>query len=186
MGSAARKLAKMRGVQTYSMPGLNTRSNQHAMIEVIRELRHATDWDKDEKSGEWKPKTLETRNAGVSLSIVPILNGDDMIDMELTAEVVELLGFIDVDAGGRAVPLKTGASNSFVDRLVTLPESEIRPRHGFEPLFSTRKLTTSMKAKSGVTVAMELSSVEAGAAPKFKGATGNARIYFCVTAKIVN
>jgi general secretion pathway protein D len=119
---------------------VTTKTGQLAMIEIIREHRYATEWKEGTKPGKWKPTAFETRNTGVALEVMPTLQADGTIALDLTPQVVDYLGFDNLDTGK---PMPRGADDS-------APEG---PR--LKAVFSAFKLKTKLVLKSGETVMLD-------------------------------
>ena len=94
------------------------------------------------------PTAFETRNIGVTLEVEPIIGPDGYtIDLNLSPEVVEFDGFINYGSpifGPLFVPVPIPAIVSQV-----LTDNVIN-----QPIFSTRKVTTSVSIWDGQTVAL--------------------------------
>jgi beta-lactamase regulating signal transducer with metallopeptidase domain len=133
-------LKKKSGVDVVSTPKVTTKSGQRAVIEIIRERRYASDWQKTATRGAWKATAFETRNCGTTLEVTPTLLADGMIGLDLTPQVVEFLGFDNLDTGK---PMPSAADES-------APEG---PR--LRAVFSAIKLNTKLVLRSGETVMLE-------------------------------
>ena len=119
----AKALSEKNGVDLLSTPKVTTRSNQKAIIEIIREFKYATAWKPGEKKEDaWVPTNYETRNTGVTLDVVPKLTNDGEISLWLTPQVVEFEGFNDIGHGRK------------------------------QPIFTERKVRANVTLRSGQTV----------------------------------
>jgi general secretion pathway protein D len=113
------------------------------------------------------PTAFETRNTGVTLDVEPVVGPDgSTIDLNLQPEVVEFEGFINYGS-----PIMSPATTSrgpdipvindlgfVVDiirgDLTTIPPTVITPNVINQPIFSTRRVTTSVSVWDGQTVAL--------------------------------
>jgi general secretion pathway protein D len=168
-----RALNQKKGVDLLSAPSVTTKSGQRAIIEVIRELRYPRTYTQPQvpsiagnnngnNSGPvpvvvtpTTPQDWETRNTGVTLEVEPVVGGDaTTIDLNLIPQVVEFEGFINYGSPINAIGINTAASAGGVAVLstsvpVTLTENVIN-----QPVFSTRKVTTSVSVYDGQTVVL--------------------------------
>ena len=92
------------------------------------------------------PSTWETRNTGVTLEVEPVVGGDATIDLNLIPQVVEFEGFINYGSpifaiGINSVMLGGGSTSQLLTQNVIN-----------QPVFSTRKVTTSVSVYDGQTV----------------------------------
>src|SRR5206468_9842613 len=95
------------------------------------------------------PQDWETRNTGVTLEVEPVVGGDaTTIDLNLIPQVVEFEGFINYGSPINAVGVSTVAGIS-VSRPIVLTPNVIN-----QPVFSTRKVTTSVIGYDGQTVVL--------------------------------
>lgn len=174
-----RALNQKKGVDLLSAPRVTTKSGQRAVIEIIREFRYPTEFDPPQipdtfgGSGSRSsvggdavmtvfpvtpttPTAFETRNTGVTLEVEPVVGPDGYtIDLNLVPQVVEFEGFINYGSPiqtvnpaalglGGVVAGLTGQSSS-----VVLTDNVIN-----QPIFSTRKVTTSVSIWDGQTVVL--------------------------------
>jgi general secretion pathway protein D len=103
------------------------------------------------------PTAFETRNTGVTLEVEPVVGPDGTtIDLNLVPQVVEFEGFINYGSPILAPP----SSNTVLDpisglaRLLTQQERELTPNVINQPIFSSRKITTSVSVWDGQTVVL--------------------------------
>ena len=84
------------------------------------------------------------RNTGVTLEVEPVVGPDGYtIDLNLVPQVVEFEGFINYGS-----PIQTTSTNNLgVSRTLVLTANTIN-----QPIFSTRKVTTSVSVYDGSTV----------------------------------
>ena len=148
------KLVGTRGIDLLSVPRVTTLSHQRAVVEIIREFRYPTEYGR--KKGEPVVATaFETRNCGVTLDVEPALWEDGTVELKVTPEVVEFLGFISYPSG-EALPLKREPGQRFIDR-ITAPLEPDKPYAGGEirqPVFSSRKTVSDLTIKSGQTAVL--------------------------------
>jgi general secretion pathway protein D len=173
-----RALNQKKGVDLLSAPRVTTKSGQRAVIEIIREFRYPTEFDPpqipqsfggtDVISGfgglggglnplaqqqsqsfpvtPTTPTAFETRNTGVTLEVEPVVGPDGYtIDLNLVPQVVEFEGFINYGS-----PIQTTSSNALGQSIVNV----ITPNVINQPIFSTRKVTTSVSIFDGQTVVL--------------------------------
>jgi general secretion pathway protein D len=172
-----RALNQKKGVDLLSAPRVTTKSGQRAVIEIIREFRYPTEFDPPQIPHTFggsttitnpslipgvapttssnnsfpvtptTPTAFETRNTGVTLEVEPVVGPDGYtIDLSLVPQVVEFEGFINYGSPitTSSVNLLTGAPTQVV----------ITPNVINQPVFSTRKVTTSVSVFDGQTVVL--------------------------------
>jgi general secretion pathway protein D len=168
-----RALNQKKGVDLLSAPSVTTKSGQRAIIEVIRELRYPRTYTQPQIPSissttgtniiggsstvpvvvaPTTPQDWETRNTGVTLEVEPVVGGDaTTIDLNLIPQVVEFEGFINYGSPINAVGVNTigGVGGISVSQPVLLTENVIN-----QPVFSTRKVTTSVSVYDGQTVVL--------------------------------
>jgi general secretion pathway protein D len=160
-----RALNQKKGIDLLSAPRVTTKSGQRAVIEIVREFRYATQFTPPQVpnitgggSGNGTvsisvvtpttPTAFETRNTGVTLEVEPVVGPDGVtIDLNLVPQVVEFEGFINYGSPifGINPSILTNALNS----QVLLTQNVIN-----QPIFSTRKVTTSVSVYDGSTVVL--------------------------------
>jgi general secretion pathway protein D len=162
-----RALNQKKGVDLLSAPKVTTKSGQRAVIEIVREFRYPTTFTPPQvpsiSSGTTTtinavvpvvvtpttPQTFETRNTGVTLEVEPVVGPDGVtIGLNLVPQVVEFEGFINYGSPINAVGVTTAAGIS-VSSPIRLTDNVIN-----QPIFSTRKVTTSVSVWDGQTVVM--------------------------------
>jgi general secretion pathway protein D len=176
-----RALNQKKGVDLLSAPRVMTKSGQRAVIEIVREFRYPTQFQppqipqtvgavRTESSGivgdlipigststvpvtPTTPTAFETRNTGVTLEVEPVVGPDGVtIDLNLVPQVVEFEGFINYGS-----PILS-PSSTFLDTVAsvirTTPQNVITPNVINQPIFSTRKITTSVSVWDGQTVVL--------------------------------
>lgn len=169
-----RALNQKKGVDLMSAPSVTTKSGAPATVEVSREFIYPTEFDPPEipqnfgatgTVGSFNPLTggtsgstssfpvtpttptaFEMRPVGVKLEAEPTVGADGYtIDLNLSPEVTEFEGFINYGS-----PIQTGASDALGNpTTIVLTENKIE-----QPVFSTRKVKTSVTIWDGQTVAM--------------------------------
>lgn len=135
-----------------SAPKVTVLSGKRANIVVAQELRYPESYgdiestvSSNESGGAaisiaaGTPQDFVTRNVGVELSVTPNVENDDTISLILEPRVTEFEGF--VEFGGPSVGI-AGES------VVTVPAGF------FQPIFSTREVSTEVTVFDGATVVM--------------------------------
>ncbi|PYI95392.1 MAG: hypothetical protein DME98_16790 [Verrucomicrobia bacterium] len=161
-----RALNQKKGIDLLSAPSVTTKSGQRAIIEVVRELRYPRTYTQPQvpsiSSGSTTlnavipvvvtpttPQDWETRNTGVTLEVEPVVGGDaTTIDLNLIPQVVEFEGFINYGS-----PINAIGVNTVMGISVSQPV-ELTPNVINQPVFSTRKVTTSVSVYDGQTVVL--------------------------------
>lgn len=171
-----RGLSQKKGADIMTAPSIVARSGEKATIEIIREFIYPSEYEPPELpnnvGGNFggnnnnddngianlaqaaatfpvtpaTPTAFETRNTGVILEVEPVL-GDDgyTIDLKFAPEIVDFEGFINYGS-----PIQTSATNALGNPVtVTITENRIEM-----PVFSTRKVNTSLTIYDGHTVAV--------------------------------
>src|SRR5207249_1328394 len=158
-----RALNQKKGVDLLSAPRVTTKSGQRAVIEIVREFRYPVTFTPPQVpsisggSGAnntvvisvvtpTTPQTFETRNTGVTLEVEPVVGPDGVtIDLNLVPQVVEFEGFINYGS-----PIQTTSTNALgMTRVNVLTPNVIN-----QPIFSARKVTTSVSVWDGQTVVL--------------------------------
>ena len=167
-----RALDQKKGVDLLSAPRVTTKPGQRAVIEIIREFRYPTEFDPPQIPQNFgsvgttvlgtgltsqatqgtfpvtptTPTAFETRNTGVTLEVEPNVGPDGYtIDLNLVPQVVEFEGFINYGS-----PIQTTSTNL----LGVAQTNIITPNVINQPIFSTRKVTTSVSVFDGQTVVL--------------------------------
>ncbi len=164
-----RALSQKKGVDLMTAPKVTTKSGRKAVVRVVREFPYPTEFNPPEaptlpegsvelliptgsiiSGGIVTPSTptqFEVRNIGVTLEVEPIIGPDNYtIDLNLSPEVVEFDGFVNYGS-----PIR-GAIFSFTTLGIIptiLTENVVN-----QPIFSTRKVTTSVSIWDGQTVGL--------------------------------
>ena len=142
-----------------SAPKVTVLSGKRASITVAQELRYPEsygDIESQVSSGSSSgttssggssisitagtPQDFVTRNVGVEMSVTPNVENDDTISLILEPRVTEFEGF--VEYGGPSVALGTDGT------VVTVPAGF------YQPIFSTREMSTEVTVFDGATVVM--------------------------------
>ena len=171
-----RALNQKKGIDLLSAPRVTTKSGQRAVIEIVREFRYPTQFTEPKVPdiqgrgtsntttttialpvvGPSTPSNFETRNTGVTLEVEPVVGPDGVtIDLNLVPQVVEFEGFINYGS-----PISTvnpallgflGVPTSIlgVQQSIVLTDNVIN-----QPIFSSRKVTTSVSVFDGQTVVL--------------------------------
>jgi general secretion pathway protein D len=175
-----RALNQKKGVDLLSAPRVTTKSGQRAVIEIVREFRYPTQFQPPQipqsvgsnfgnsgstifnslgipisqsggSNGNFPvtpttPTAFETRNTGVTLEVEPVVGPDGVtIDLNLVPQVVEFEGFINYGS-----PIQTTSTN-LLGQTVT---NVLTPNVINQPIFSARKVTTSVSVWDGQTVVL--------------------------------
>jgi general secretion pathway protein D len=162
-----RALNQKKGVDLMSAPKVTTKSGKKAVIKVVRNFPYPTEFSPPEppaastatstgttlKSGFYAdslvtpttPTTFEIRDIGVTLEVEPQVGPDNYtIDLNLSPEVVEFEGFINYGSPIVGPTLTLGGIGTY----------DITTNVINQPIFSTRKVTTSVTIWDGQTVAL--------------------------------
>ncbi len=138
-------LSQHGGSDLLSAPRVTTRSGVNATIQVVREIIYPTEFETTQpqfssNSGDTQivtpplvtPGTFETRETGVILNVTPTVGPDGYtIDLTMVPEVTELVDWINY-------------GSTFGEFTFNIPQ----------PVFATRKVTTSIVIWDGQTVVM--------------------------------
>ncbi|KAB2641221.1 MAG: type II and III secretion system protein [Verrucomicrobia bacterium] len=163
-----RGLAQKKGADLMTAPSVTAKSGQKATIQIIREFIYATEYEPPQlpqgSNGGGNggvtgtsvaapmiatpatPSAWETRNTGVTLEIEPTVQTDNyVIDVRFVPEIVEFEGFINYGS-----PIKSPSVDVFGNpTTVVLTDNRIEM-----PVFSTRRVNTSLSIYDGYTVAL--------------------------------
>ena len=157
---ALRALSRKTGTDLMSAPKVTVLSGKRASITVAQELRYPEsygDIESQVSSGggggggggaagssisitAGTPQDFVTRNVGVEMSVTPNVENDDTISLILEPRVTEFEGF--VEYGGPSVALGVDGT------VVTVPAGF------YQPIFSTREMSTEVTIFDGATVVM--------------------------------
>lgn len=150
---AIRALSRKTGSDLMSAPKVTVLSGKRANIVVAQEMLYPESYgdiestvSTSELSGgaaisitAGTPQDFTKRNVGVELSVTPNVENDDTISLILEPRVTEFEGF--VEFGGPSIALAG-------DTTVTVPAGF------YQPIFSTREITTEVTVFDGATVVM--------------------------------
>lgn len=155
---AIRALSRQTGSDLMSAPKVTVLSGKRANITVAQELRYPESYGdiestvseggggNDDGGGTaavsitaGTPRDFVTRNVGVEMAVTPNVESDDTISLILEPRVTEFEGF--VEYGGPSVAIAG-------DTTVTVPAGF------FQPVFSTREISTEVTVFDGATVVM--------------------------------
>ena len=153
------------GITLLSAPRVTARSGQRAVIEIVREFRYATDWERNEKKERWIPVQYETRNCGVTLEVEADVAENGCIMLKLVPQAVEFLGFRDRDTG------KATAGDAETVRA--------------DAVFSTRKVAAELSVPAGGSVLIGPMPETEETRP-FKVPRKGRHVIALVTAKVIN
>ncbi len=169
-----RALSQQKGVDLMSAPKVTTKSGNSATIKIIREFPFPTEFDPPEEPPEPSlgqavqglaaiggiisqtsmiapatPTGFEKRDLGVMLEVNPQVGADNYtIDLSLRPEVVEFDGFINFGSpviGPTLNPLEIPSGIGI---------TTLTPNVMNQPIFSVRRVETSVSIWDGQTVAM--------------------------------
>jgi len=165
-----RALNQKKGIDLLSAPRVTTKSGQRAIVEVIREFRYPRTYTQPQVPSiasttstiiggastvpvvvtPTTPQDWETRNTGVTLEVEPVVGGDaTTIDLNLVPQVVEFEGFINYGS-----PINAVGVNTIAGAITTSVPVELTANVINQPVFSTRKVTTSVSVYDGQTVVL--------------------------------
>jgi general secretion pathway protein D len=169
-----RGLSQKKGTDLMTAPSVTAKSGQKATIEIIREFIYPTEYEPPElpnsvgttgtistgvgglfgggtQGGSFPvtpatPTAFETRNTGVTLEIEPTIGENDfVIDLRFVPEIVEFEGFINYGS-----PIQTNGTDALGNTVTTvITENRIEM-----PVFSARRVNTSLTIYDGYTVAV--------------------------------
>ena len=155
VNAVVQALSRQTGSDLLSAPKVTVLSGNPATITVAQELRYPTSYgevrsevgssSRDSSSAgvtitAGTPQDFETRKVGVELRVTPTVEEDDYsISLDLNPKVTEFEGF--VEYGGQSVAISN-------DTTVTVPSGF------FQPIFSTREVSTKVTLWDGATLVM--------------------------------
>ena len=165
-----RGLDQKKGVDLLSAPRVTTKPGSRAVIEIIRDFKYPTEFSPPQipqqigaqggnvniggggSSASFPvtpttPTAFEVKKVGVTLEVEPQILADNYsIDMQLLPEVVEFEGFINYGS-----PIGTTSTNPITGISQT---NVLTPNIINQPIFSTRKVSTSVTVFDGATVVL--------------------------------
>jgi general secretion pathway protein D len=148
-------LALKSGSDLMSAPKVTVLSGKRANIVVAQELRFPQSYGDIESTVSGgggtggsssisitagTPQDFSTRNVGVEMSVTPNVENDNTISLVLEPRVTEFEGF--VEYGGPSIAIGGDGTSAIV------------PAGFFQPIFSTREITTEVTIYDGATVVM--------------------------------
>ena len=154
---AIRALSRKTGSDLMSAPKVTVLSGKRATITVAQEMRYPESYGdiestvssggggNDSSGGggisitAGTPQDFVTRNVGVEMTVTPNVENDDTISLILEPRVTEFEGF--VEYGGPSVAIAG-------ETVATVPAGF------YQPIFSTREITTEVTVYDGATVVM--------------------------------
>ena len=155
VNAVVQALSRQTGSDLLSAPKVTVLSGNPATITVAQELRYPTSYgevrsevgssSRDSSSAgvtitAGTPQDFETRKVGVELRVTPTVEEDDYsMSLDLNPKVAEFEGF--VEYGGQSVAISN-------DTTVTVPSGF------FQPIFSTREVSTKVTLWDGATLVM--------------------------------
>ena len=146
-----RALNQKKGVDVLSAPKVTTKAGTTATVEIIREFRYPSLYSPPQipqsTGGGTQPITpatpeeFQTKPIGVTLTVTPVVGADNnTIDLELEPQVTEFEGFINY-------------GSPILNRGIVVTENVIN-----QPVFSERKVKTSVSIYDGQTVVRAVGS----------------------------
>ncbi|MEI6675248.1 MAG: Amuc_1098 family type IV pilus outer membrane protein [Verrucomicrobiota bacterium] len=163
-----RGLSQKKGTDLMTAPSVMAKPGQKATIEIVREFIYPTEYEPPQLPQQNNnnfggvggaiggggggiatpstPTAWETRNTGVTLEIEPsITENDYVIDLRFVPEIVEFEGFINYGS-----PIQAPSTDIFGNAITsTITDNRIEM-----PVFSTRRVNTSLSIYDGYTVAV--------------------------------
>lgn len=167
-----RGLSQKKGADIMTAPSIMARPGETATIEIIREFIYPTEYEPPQLPNQVgaggfvgggaggggggtggafpvtpaTPAAFETRNTGITLEIEPSLGDNDyVIDLRFAPEIVEFEGFINYGS-----PIQASATDALGNtNTLTITENRIEM-----PVFSSRRVNTSLTIYDGHTVAI--------------------------------
>jgi general secretion pathway protein D len=169
-----RGLAQKKGVDLMTAPSVVAKSGQKALIEVIREFIYPTEFEPPQVTqgaastsrtidGEplggstplatpASPSAWATRNLGITLEIEPTIGENDfLVDLRFVPQITEFDGFINY---GSPINVPNPNYKTLFPTSSNNPQSiAVTENRIDQPIFSTRRVSTSMTIYDGYTVA---------------------------------
>ena len=167
-----RGLAQKKGTDLMTAPSVTAKSGQKATIEIIREFIYPTEYEPPELPNSTgstitgglggvlgggggggsfpvtpaTPTAFDTRNTGVTLEIEPTIGQNDfVIELRFVPEIVEFEGFINYGS-----PIQAPSTDALGNPVISvITENRIEM-----PVFSARRVNTSLTIYDGYTVAV--------------------------------
>jgi general secretion pathway protein D len=148
-------LSQKKSADVLSAPKVTTLSGVQAQIKVVQEFIYPSEYTEPQvdEGGITPtiPSSFKTREIGVILNVTPTVGADKYtINLALTPEVSEFLGFLDYSPGNVSF-----TSNSNTNSILGGQGGVVSvPYRVEQPLFSTRSLATSVVIWDGQTVVL--------------------------------
>ena len=164
-----RALDQKKGVDLMSAPSVTTKSGVRAKIEVVREFLYPTEFNPPQIPQNFgnqrnqgllgggggsssfpvtptTPTAFQMKPVGVTMEVDPTVGADaNTIDLTMSPEVNEFEGFVNYGS-----PIQTSSTDALGNpTTIVLTDNRIP-----QPVFSSRKLSTSVTVWDGQTVAM--------------------------------
>jgi general secretion pathway protein D len=155
VNATIRALSQKSGTDLLSAPKVTVLSGNPANIVVAQEMRYPQSYGEVQSQvgtssttgggagvtiTAGTPQEFTMRNVGVELKVTPTVEDDDYsISLDLNPKVTEFEGF--VEYGGQSVAISGGTT-------VTVPSGF------YQPIFSTREVTTKVTVWDGATLVM--------------------------------
>lgn len=168
-----RGLDQKTGVDLISKPSVVTKGGQKASIEIVREFIYPTEFDPPQIPTNvggannntiiigpvtlppipvtpTTPTAFETRRVGMVLDVEPVISEDGRsIDLTITPEFTEFVGFVNYGSPINSVSQTTNPDGSLTASEIALTDNTI-----LQPIFSTKKINTAVKVYDGATVVL--------------------------------
>ncbi len=152
----ANLIDQLKNVDLLSVPKVTTKNRTKAVLEVIREMKFPSEYEKPEVPNNPStydnrsvvvavpatPAEFQTQSIGVTLEVTPTIYPDRRIDLDLKPRVTDFEGFIDY-----GVPINQG--DVYDKDIITL----VRGKINF-PVFNNRQVNTKVQIVDGQTVVM--------------------------------
>ncbi len=146
------------GAEIISIPRAITLSGYRAMLENVRELRHPSKFSTPSEDAETAiPIAFETTKVGIMLEVQPTVGPDNYtIEIIYSPRMVDFLGFIDYSEA------KPGATPPGPEASLNLLKAPLKGGGIWQPVFSTREITTTVSVYAGQTILI----TESGKSPR--------------------
>lgn len=159
-----RALSQRKNVDLLCAPKVTTISGQQAKIEVVREFIYPTEFEPPRVASASSaaavsgaavsapmispptPGGFQTRNLGVTLNVTPQIGETGLINLTLIPEVSDFDGFIDYGSRDSLGSSSVNNNSAAAGYTLVFPFPQ--------PVFSTRRVTTSVMVFDGSTVVL--------------------------------
>jgi general secretion pathway protein D len=156
-----RALNQKKGVDLLSSPRVTCKSGQEAEISIVREFKYPTEYNPPQvpTTGSSSmiavtpttPTAFDVKPTGVQLHVQPTVGADgSTIDLQLEPQVVEFEGFINYGSPIYGLSFNESYLNGLLS--FTTSSALLTPNVINQPIFSTRKVRTSVSVWDGQTV----------------------------------